>query len=96
MRLNRAPAPTFTDAAGNNEKSRPCQRGCDRRRLVVNTELKPTGASAINTRASLTPTQSGLSDALKLASSLSLGPPIKASNGADNEHSACRKTDPSN
>jgi hypothetical protein len=86
----------FTDAAGNNEKARPCLFGSDRRRAVVSTEFKPTGASADNTRASLTSTQSGLSDALKLASSLSLGPPINASNGADNEHNVSTETDSDN
>lgn len=91
MRLNQAPAFMFTDAAGNNEKSRPCQRGCDRRRLMVNTEFKPTGASAINTRASLTSTH-------PRERTHEAGKHIVASftrqrkNGADNEHSAIRET----
>ena len=95
MRLNQAPAPTFTDAAGNNEKGRPCQRGCDRRRPVVSIEFKPTGASAINTRASLTSTHPG-------ERTHEAGKHIVASftrqrkNGADNEHSAFRQTSPSN
>jgi hypothetical protein len=85
----------FTDMIGPQTNKAPALTAWLRqaRGAVVNAEFKPTGASAINTRASLTSTQSGLSDALKLASSLSLGPPIKSSNGADNEHSGIRKTD---
>jgi hypothetical protein len=96
MRTALAPTSALTDARGHNEKDRPCQRGCDRRRSVVSPEFKADRREWLHTRASLTSTQSGLSDALKLASALSLGPPINASNGADNEHSLFRKADSDN
>ncbi len=97
MRLAQAPAPTFTDAASNYKKARALFAGEQQgQRAVVNLEFKPTGASAINTRASLTPTHPGLADAPKLASSLSLGPPVKASNGTDNEHNVSTKADSDN
>ena len=96
MRLNQAPAPTFTDAAGNNEKAPALTAWLRQARgTVVNSGFKPTGASADNTRASLTPTH-------PRERTHEAGKHIVASfarqrkNGADNEHSAYRKTDPSN
>jgi hypothetical protein len=60
MRLNQAPASTFTDVRGRYEKA-PALTAWLRQAqgAVVNSEFKPTGASAINTRASLTPTHPG-------------------------------------
>ena len=87
MRPNRAPTFMFTDVAGNNDKGRPCQRGCDRRRPVVNTEFKPTGASADNTRASLTPTHPR-ERTHEVAKYIVASFTRQRKNGADNEHSA--------
>src|ERR1700678_2466754 len=96
MRLLLAPAPAFTDAAGNNEKARALSAGEHQGQRAVVNSLKPTGVSVEALAPVTSPTQSGLSDALKLASSLSLGPPIKASNGADNEHNVSTKADSDN
>jgi len=85
VRLNEAPAPTLTDAAGHNEKGRPdsvAASGATRGELPK----KPTGASADDTRASLTPTHPGLADTSKVALSLSPRTRSKARHGADNEH----------
>jgi len=72
MRTALAPAPTFTDAAGNNEKA-PALTAWLRQAqgAVVNSGFKPTGASVCRTRASLTPTHPGKRTQLKLAISLS-------------------------
>lgn len=93
MRTALASAPTFTDAAGNNEKARALSAWLRQgQRAVVNFGFKPTGASADNTRASLTPTH-------PRERTHEAGKHIVASftrqrkNGADNEHSAYRKTD---
>ena len=94
MRTALAPAPTFTDAAGNNEKARALSAGEHQGQRAVVNSLKPTGVSVEALAPVTSPTHPGLSDALKLASSLSLGPPIKARYGADNERSAFEQTDP--
>lgn len=97
MRFSLAPAPRFTDAAGNNEKARALSAGEQQgQRAVVNSEVKPTGASADNTRATLTstcPRERTVSKLAFLLSPRSLG---RSSNGADHEHSAIRETGPSN
>jgi len=97
MRLNQAPAPMFTDAAGNYEKARaltPCEyRG---QRAVVNVSNKPTGVSADNTRAGLTPTRPRERTQLKLATLLSPRSLGKSRCEADNERSSFRETGPSN
>ena len=97
MRLNQAPAPTFTDAAGNNKKAPALTAWLRQARgAVVNIEFKPTGASAINTRASLTPTYPSDRTQSKLAFLLLLRSLVRARHGADNERSAIEQTDPSN
>src|ERR1019366_3446609 len=92
MRLNQAPAPTFTDAAGNNEKARARSAGEHQGQRAVVNSLKPTGVSGCTLAPVTSPTHP-VSDAAKLASTLSRRSPVKASNGADNEHSAIRETD---
>ena len=89
MRITLAPTSALTDARGHNEKARP-ETLAGQGRAVVSTELKADRRECANTRASLTPTHPGLADAAKLARSLSRRSPVKASNGADNEHSAFR------
>ena len=96
MRTALAPTSTFTDAAGNNEKARALSAGEQQgQRAVVNFEFKPTGAGVTSTRASLTPKY-------PRERTHEAGKHIVASftrqrkNGADNEHSAYRETDPSN
>ena len=90
-RRDLAPTSTFTDAAGNNEKARALSAGEQQgQRAVVNLEFKPTGGRVGALPPVFTPTQSGLSDAPKLASSLSRRSPVKARYGADDEHSAFR------
>lgn len=96
MRLNQAPASTFTDAAGNNEKARALSAGEQQGQRAVVNSLKPTGVSACNTRADHISNASGLTDAAKLASTLSRRFPVKASNGADNEHNVSTKADSDN
>lgn len=87
----------FTDMIGpQTNKARALSAGEQQGQRAVVNSLKPTGVSGCTLAPVTSPTQSGLSDAPKLASSLSRGAPIKASNGADNEHSPYRKTDPSN
>jgi hypothetical protein len=93
MRTALAPTPTFTDAAGNNEKAPALIAWPHQARGTVVNSLKPTGVSVEALAPVTSPTQSGLSDAPKLASSLSLGPLINASNGADNEHNVSTKAD---
>ena len=96
MRTALAHTPTFTDAAGNNEKARALSAGVQQGQRAVVNSLKPTGVSVEALAPVTSPTQSGSSDALKLASSLSRGAPIKASNGADNEHNVSTKADSDN
>ena len=86
---------TLTDSrSAIIEKARALSAGEQQgQRAVVSVELKPTGVSVEALAPVTSPTQSGLSDALKLASSLSRGAPIKASNGADNEHNVSTKAD---
>ena len=96
MRTTLAPASTFTDAAGNNEKAPALFAWLHQARGTVVNSLKPTGVSVEALAPVTSPTQSGSSDALKLASSLSLGPPINASNGADNERNVFTKADSDN
>ena len=96
MRFLLAPAPTFTDAAGNNEKAPALIAWLHQARGTVVNSLKPTGVSVEALAPVTSPTQSGLSDAPKLASSLSLDSPINASNGADNEHNVSTKADSDN
>jgi hypothetical protein len=87
MRLTLAPASKFADEVrGSNKKARPYLRGCDRVRAMANLN-KPTGVSATNTRAGLTPTHPGKRTQLKLARSLSLRPPDRSRRGASDEHS---------
>jgi hypothetical protein len=59
MRLILAPAPMVTDAAGNNEKARSLTAWRRQVRAMVSLPNKPTGESADNTRAGLTPTHPG-------------------------------------
>ena len=95
MRITLAPTSALTDARGHNVKGRPCQRGCDRRRPVVSYWLKPTGASADNTRASLTPTHPG-ERTHEAGKHIVTSFTRQRKNGADDEHSAYRETGPSN
>jgi hypothetical protein len=96
MRFLVAPASTFTDAAGNNEKARALSAGEQQGQRAVVNSLKPTGVSVCRTHAGHVSNASGVSGHAKAGKSLSRRSPVKASNGADNEHSAYRKTDPSN
>ena len=51
MRTALAPAPTFTDAAGNNEKTPALIAWLHQARGAVVNSLKPTGVSVDSTRA---------------------------------------------
>ena len=95
MRLYLAPTSALTDARGHNE--RPALTAWQRQvRAVVSIPNKPTGVSADNTRAGLTPTHPGKRTQLKLARSLSLRLPDKSRHRADNEHPTIRETGSSN
>ena len=59
MRLNQAPASTFTDAAGNNEKARALSAGEQQGQRAVVNMFKADRRECCNTRASLTPTHPG-------------------------------------
>ena len=96
MRTALAPTSALTDARGHNKKARALSAGEQQGQRAVVNSLKPTGVSVEALAPVTSPTQSGLSDALKLASSLSRGAPIKASNGADNEHNVSTKADSDN
>ncbi len=96
MRINQAPASTFTDVRGRYEKAPALIAWLHQARgAVVNFEFKPTGASADNTRASLTSTH-------PRERTHEAGKHIVASfirqrkNGADNEHNVSTKADSDN
>jgi len=80
----------LTDARRNNEKARNLTAWQRQVRAVVSIPNKPTGVSADNTRAGLTPTHPGKRTQLKLARSLSLRLPDKSRHRADNEHPTIR------
>jgi hypothetical protein len=83
MRLPLAPTSALTDARGHNEKGRPdsvAASGATRGEHL----RKPTGASAANTRASLTSTHPGKRTRQSWQVPLSRRRPVHAS-GADNE-----------
>src|SRR5260370_8612684 len=96
MRTALAPASTFTDAAGSNEEARAVIAWLDQGQGAMVNSLKPTGASADNTRASLTSTCPRERTASKLAFLLSPRSLGRSTCGADNEHSLCRKADSNN
>lgn len=88
---------TFTDMVGlQTNKARALSAGEQQGQRAMVNSLKPTGVSVEALAPVTSPTQSGLSDAPKLASSLSLASPINASNGADNEHNVSTKADSDN
>lgn len=96
MRLAQAPAPMFTDAAGNYEKARALSAGEHQgQRAVVNTS-NATGVSAQTPAPVITPTHPCDRTQSKLAASLSSRSLGKASNGAGNEHNVCTETDSDN
>jgi hypothetical protein len=88
MRFLLAPAPTFTDAAGSNEKARALIAWLHQGQRAVVNSLKPTGVSVEAPAPVTSPTHP--SDRTHEA-----GKHIVASftrqrkNGADNEHSIC-------
>jgi hypothetical protein len=95
VRLPLARASTFTDAAGNNEKARSLSAWLRQAiRAVVSLPKKPTGVSACNTRAGLTPTHPGKRTTSKLAFLLSLPSPGNSRPGADNERYISRNSNP--
>jgi hypothetical protein len=86
VRLSLALASALTDARCNNEKARSLSAWLRQAiRAVVSLLDKATGESADNTLTGHGFNESGLADASKLASSLSLRRPAR-SIGADNEH----------
>jgi len=95
MRITLAPTPTFTDAAGNNEKAPALIAWLHQARGAVVNSLKPTGVSVEALAPVTSPTH-------PRERTHEAGKHIVASftrqrkNGADNEHSAYRETDPSN
>ncbi len=96
MRTALAPAPTFTDAAGNNEKAPALIAWLHQARgAVVNLEFKPTGegVSALPPVTSPTHPRERTHEAGKhIVASFTR----QRKNGADNEHSAFRETDTDN
>src|SRR5260370_41227658 len=93
MRRAVAPASTFTDAAGNNEKARALIAWLHQGQRAMVNSLKPTGVSVealAPVSSSTHPSDRTQSKLAFLLSPRSLG---NASNEADNEHSPIRQTD---
>jgi len=85
----------FTDVIGpQTNKARALSAGEQQGQRAVVNSLKPTGASAINTRASLTPTYPSDRTQSKLAFLLLLHSLGRARHGANNERSTASETSP--
>ncbi len=91
VRLSLAPTSALTDARGHNEKARNLTAWQRQVRAVVSLPNKPTGVSASNTCAGLTPTHPGQRTRQSWQVLLSLRPPGTSSHGADNERHIIRE-----
>jgi hypothetical protein len=95
MRFLLAPAFMFTDAAGNNEKARALSAGEQQGQRAMVNSLKPTGVS-VEALAPVTSSTHPRERTHEAGKHIVASFTRQRKNGADNEHSACRKTDPSN